>query len=66
MEANKGSLITAAAIVLGFLILSLSNCSKKNDFESCFDATRTLFTKGDEGTAKLLAAKICSGLAPSA
>lgn len=60
MEAYKGATVVAAAVLGGFIILSLATCSKKNDFESCFDRVYGAYTSGDEVTKTIGGARLCA------
>jgi hypothetical protein len=60
MEAYRGAMMLSAAVLTGFILLSVTTCSKKNDFESCFDRAYGAFTGEDSGAKTIGAARLCS------
>jgi hypothetical protein len=62
MEAYRGSLILAGAVLAGFLLLTVGSCMKQNDFSSCFDQVYPSIA-GDSPDAlkRISAAQVCTG-----
>lgn len=63
MDTARGAYIVAISIFSGFLLLSISTCSNKNDFESCFSKVHAAYHLVENDISRTLgSAELCSSI----